>query len=271
MVATGKTLLDFLPSWYDQLQHWSLGGQLSAAAQEALLLDGEPQALKDLVSQWSAGNFQAVPEIVLLSNADINGALGAYAQSTGKIYLNADWLTTATQEAVNAVLTEELGHHLDALLNAVDTSGDEGRHFSSILHGSSGGVSYYLMDATGQIQENGNILSAEFSLPENSTTLANGHLYFTNRISTGTSGYIGFNTIDLNSSDVSICNTSGTVVKSFKIYKSFGDGVVSFDNTKVLCSFRSTTGTWEPGTHLIDLASGQVQQLNYYNPDRVRK
>ena len=78
MVASPKTFLDFLPPWYDQLQQWSLSGRLSAAAQEALLLDGEPQALQDLVSQWSAGSFQAVPEIVLLSNADINGALGAY-------------------------------------------------------------------------------------------------------------------------------------------------------------------------------------------------
>jgi len=122
--------LDILPTWYEQLQHWSLSGRLTAAAQEALLLDGEPQALKDLVSQWSKGDFKGIPEIVLLSNMDINGALGAYAQSIGKIYLNADWLKTATQEAVNAVLTEELGHHLDGLLNTVDTAGDEGEYFS---------------------------------------------------------------------------------------------------------------------------------------------
>ena len=133
MVVFPKTLLDFLPFWYEQLQQCSLNGRLSAAAQEALLLDGEPQALHDLVNQWSLGDFQAVPEIVLLSNADINGALGAYAISTGKIYLNADWFATATQEAVNAVLTEELGHHLDGLLNTVDTSGDEGEYFSRRL------------------------------------------------------------------------------------------------------------------------------------------
>ena len=124
---------ELLPSWYRELQSWSLSGRLSAAAQEALQLDGEPQALKDLVSQWSTGDFQGIPEIVLLSNTDINGALGAYAQSTGKIYLNADWFTTATQEAVNAVLTEELGHHLDGLLNTVDTSGDEGEYFSDLF------------------------------------------------------------------------------------------------------------------------------------------
>ena len=135
MAASPRTLLDFLPTWFDQLQQWSLSGRLNAAAKEALLLNGQPQELQDLVSQWSSGDFQAVPEIVLLSNADINGALGAYAQSTGKIYLNADWFATATQEAVNAVLTEELGHHLDGLLNAVDTVGDEGEYFSDLLRG----------------------------------------------------------------------------------------------------------------------------------------
>ena len=45
MAVTGKTLLDVMPLWYDQLQQWSLIGRLTTAAQEALLLDGEPQAL----------------------------------------------------------------------------------------------------------------------------------------------------------------------------------------------------------------------------------
>ncbi len=168
MAVSPRTLLDFLPLWYDQLQQWSLSGRLSAAAREALLLDGEPQALQDLVSQWSAGNFQDVPEIVLLSNADINGALGAYAISTGKIYLNADWLETATQEAVNAVLTEELGHHLDGLLNTVDTVGDEGEYFSDLLisHGLSGVDKQRLRHQNdfGQITLNGTASYVEYSV-----------------------------------------------------------------------------------------------------------
>jgi len=128
-----NTLMSVLPNWYALLQGWALDGSLTAAAQEALLLDGEPKALKNLVSQWAAGDYSGLPPIVLLSSADINGAKGAYAISTGTIYLNADWLATATQEAVNAVLTEELGHYLDGLLNTVDTSGDEGEYFSDLL------------------------------------------------------------------------------------------------------------------------------------------
>ena len=118
-----------LPEWHLLLQGWAAGGRITAAAQEALLLNGEPQALTDLTKQWAAGVFSALPPIVLLSAADINGALGAYALSTGTIYLNADWLTGASKEQVIAVLTEELGHHLDGLLNEVDTPGDEGEYY----------------------------------------------------------------------------------------------------------------------------------------------
>lgn len=64
MTATGKTRLDFLPLWCGRLQHWSLNGRLNAAAQGALLLDGEPQALKGLISKVSLGAFQTVSEIV---------------------------------------------------------------------------------------------------------------------------------------------------------------------------------------------------------------
>jgi hypothetical protein len=122
-----------LPEWHKLLQGWAADGSLVAAAKEALMLPGEPEALKNQVAQWSTGDFSGMPPIVLLPSADINGALGAYAISTGTIYLNADWLAAASKDQVNAVLTEELGHHLDALLNAVDTLGDEGEVFSSLL------------------------------------------------------------------------------------------------------------------------------------------
>ncbi len=63
------------------------------------------------------------------------GAMGAYASSTGTIYLNQEWLMRASREQVLAVLTEELGHHLDTLLNTSDTPGDEGELFAAFLTG----------------------------------------------------------------------------------------------------------------------------------------
>ena len=126
-------LQTILPEWQALLQGWALDGSLSAAAQEALVLDGTPDALQDLITLWGTGDFSAIPEIVLLSSAEMNGAMGAYAISTGIIYLNADWMEGATKDQVYAVLTEELGHHLDGLLNASDTSGDEGEYFARLL------------------------------------------------------------------------------------------------------------------------------------------
>ena len=64
------------------------------------------------------------------------GAAGAYAISTGTIYVNQDWLKTASYDWVMAVLTEELGHHLDGLLNTVDTPGDEGEFFARKIQNS---------------------------------------------------------------------------------------------------------------------------------------
>ena len=128
-----EILTSLLPEWHKLLQGWSADGSLVAAAQEALMIQGEPPTLRDLVTRWAAGDFTGLPTIFLLSSADINGALGAYAISTGAIYLNADWLATATPQRVNAVLTEELGHHLDGLLKSSDTLGDEGELFAALL------------------------------------------------------------------------------------------------------------------------------------------
>jgi hypothetical protein len=134
MPTTSNDLLGTLiPEWKSLLQGWALDGSLVAAAQEALLLSGTPPALQDLISQWGSGDFRSLPPIVLLPSADISGAMGANAISTGTIYLNADWLAGATRDQVFAVLTEELGHHLDGVLNAVDTPGDEGEYFARLL------------------------------------------------------------------------------------------------------------------------------------------
>ncbi|MCS5705318.1 cadherin domain-containing protein [Synechococcus sp. FGCU-3] len=136
MPTTSNDLLGTLiPEWQSLLQRWALDGALAAAAQEALLLSGTPPALENLITQWGSGDFRSLPPIVLLPSADISGAMGAYAISTGTIYLNADWLAGASKDQVFAVLTEELGHHLDGILNAADTPGDEGEYLAALLSG----------------------------------------------------------------------------------------------------------------------------------------
>jgi hypothetical protein len=119
--------------WKKLLADWSSSGALARAASEALLLKAEPEPLKTLVSQWSNGDFSDLPPIVLLPSSSMPGAAGAYAISTGTIYLNQDWLAEASEAQAMAVLTEELGHHLDGLLKGVDTPGDEGKRFAETL------------------------------------------------------------------------------------------------------------------------------------------
>ena len=164
-----------LPEWHLLLQEWSSSGRLTAAAQEALLLNGEPDALTELTDQWAAGVFSALPPVVLLSSSAINGALGAYALSTGTIYINADWLAVASNEQVVAVLTEELGHHLDGVLNAVDTPGDEGEMLSWILNrGRTTSIASLTQENqinTGLINVAGSKVDAEYASDPNTDTV----------------------------------------------------------------------------------------------------
>ena len=119
--------------WRLQLCQWATSGILEAAALEALNLRSRPAALEELISQWTKGDYSGLPPIELLSANDIPGAAGAYAASTGTIYLNREWLAGASSAQAIAVLTEELGHHLDVLLNTIDTPGDEGELFARLL------------------------------------------------------------------------------------------------------------------------------------------
>jgi hypothetical protein len=93
------TNLDTLLSdWRKILTEWAISGQLTAAAQDALQLKAEPELLKRLAGQWRKGDFSGLPPIVLLPSRSMPGATGAYAISTGTIYLNEDWLKTASHD-----------------------------------------------------------------------------------------------------------------------------------------------------------------------------
>ena len=180
--AATSLLGALLPEWHLLLQEWSASSRLTAAAPEALLLNGEPKALTELTNQWAAGDFGALPPIVLLSSADINGALGAYALSTGTIYLNADWLAGSSKETVFAVLTEELGHHLDGVLNSADTPGDEGEHFSNMLNKYTARIDELRADDGGILFINSVSAQVEFALPASTSDTAN---IFNDNTSTG--------------------------------------------------------------------------------------
>lgn len=157
--------------WETLLRQWAGEGRLVAAAKDALGLAeaaGPSRDLLALSNRLAAADASALPPVRLLAGSAMPFARGAYAQSTGTIYLNGAWLASAREEDVLAVLTEELGHHLDGLLNASDTPGDEGEVFAALLmsHDASdlpGRQALLAQDDKGQLRLGDGELSVEFA------------------------------------------------------------------------------------------------------------
>jgi len=66
LMATTKAnllLSSLLGQWHERLREWAYSGRLTSAAQESLLLSGEPLALKELVADLAEGNYRGIPEI----------------------------------------------------------------------------------------------------------------------------------------------------------------------------------------------------------------
>ena len=74
-------------------------------------------------------NLVVTPAALLQAN-------GAFAAETQTIYL-ADSLLQQSNEAAVSVLLEEIGHWVDAQVNTMETSGDEGAIFAALVQGKS--------------------------------------------------------------------------------------------------------------------------------------
>ena len=122
-------------NWLLQLQTWAADGRFFSAGVAALRLKpGQAtDQLKHIANRLAKGETRDLPSIEVLPGSAMPGAAGAYASSDNTIYLNANWLESARDDQVIAVLNEELGHHLDAQFNDRDTAGDEGELFAIVL------------------------------------------------------------------------------------------------------------------------------------------
>lgn len=122
-------------------QHWlqqfatrsDWGDRLSSAFGTSYSAD----ALETLTQDWLTGTFNTLPQLELRSASDINGAYGAFSAATNTIYLAQEFFTRSVinPAAVISVLLEEIGHAVDAHINAVDSPGDEGAIFSTLVQG----------------------------------------------------------------------------------------------------------------------------------------
>ena len=122
-------------SWLLQLQTWAANGRFVSAAVDALRLKpGQAtDQLNSIANRLAEGDTRDLAPIELLPGSAMPGASGAYASTNSTIYLNANWLESASNDQIIAVLNEELCHHLDAQLNKSDTAGDEGELFARFL------------------------------------------------------------------------------------------------------------------------------------------
>jgi hypothetical protein len=76
-----------------------------------------------------------LPAIEIRSDAELQGALGAFSAQTGKIYLSQS-LVQGSPSQYQATVIEEIGHYLDVYFNGNnDSDGDEGDIFSRLVRG----------------------------------------------------------------------------------------------------------------------------------------
>jgi hypothetical protein len=90
---------------------------------------------KQLIYQLGIG--RQIPPIEIVAASQIHSAKGAYAHDRGRIYLSEEFLNTNLDRptAIAAVLLEELGHYIDSVLNSIDSPGDEGAIFATLIQG----------------------------------------------------------------------------------------------------------------------------------------
>jgi len=124
-----------LLSVYDQLTNFAKLDNFWSLFDTAFGSSYDFATAAEFKSQWQSGNFSQFPQIEIVSNDVLGRANGAYAISTNKIYLSNQFVSTASQQSLDAVSLEEFGHFVDAQVNGTDTAGDEGELFSAVVRG----------------------------------------------------------------------------------------------------------------------------------------
>ncbi|MBD2515623.1 hypothetical protein H6G93_11470 [Nostoc sp. FACHB-973] len=124
---------------YDYLSSFRNDTGYTEKLQTAFGNDFDSEVANQLFDGFAEGNFSGIPTIEIVNRNDLNGANGAFAIATGKIYLAADFISQNAQnlDAIVAVLLEETGHSIDAKINVVDAAGDEGDIFARLVQGKS--------------------------------------------------------------------------------------------------------------------------------------
>ncbi len=79
--------------------------------------------------QTLINDFSYLPEVRFVDSTTLDHHAGAYSADKRTVFLNQD----APTETLQSAYIEEVGHHLDALMNQTDAHGDEGALFRLLL------------------------------------------------------------------------------------------------------------------------------------------
>ncbi len=117
---------------------------------------------------WRSRDFSALPDIVIVDENVLGAANGAYGQETDTIYVSSRFLDAIGEDddPLVAILLEEIGHSVDAMVNSEDTAGDEGQLFAATVLGQV--PEHYQANGFaadndhGLISLNGNTIAVEF-------------------------------------------------------------------------------------------------------------
>ena len=128
-------LPDILQNVYDDLYKFAKSEYFTSSIKVAF---GEKADASAFRTTWLKRDFSGIPPIEIRNRSEINGANGAFAAATGKIYLSKEFIEANIKhnaKAIVAVVLEEYGHYLDARLNVSDSAGDEGDIFARLVQG----------------------------------------------------------------------------------------------------------------------------------------
>jgi hypothetical protein len=82
---------------------------------------GDGADVNALRTAWLNGDFSVFPDIEVRYAAEINGANGAFASATNKIYLSQEFVAghQGAIAAISGVILEEIGHWVDRQLAVI--------------------------------------------------------------------------------------------------------------------------------------------------------
>ncbi len=95
---------------------------------------GASDALDRLIADWTQSGAD-LSGIAVVPDEDVAGASAAYVASADMIVIAETVAASASVERLADILVEELGHRIDARVNALDSPGDEGESLAVLLRG----------------------------------------------------------------------------------------------------------------------------------------